>query len=105
MLDLNYVRENLDTVRVALEKRGMPTAVLDDFAREDTERRRQIKASDEYNAQVNIASLEIGALMKEGKVEEAEARRQQVRDWKILIQASAVSRPEIDKYIRKLLEQ
>ncbi len=45
MLDLNYVRENLESVRAALDKRGMPTGVLNDFAREDAERRQQIKLS------------------------------------------------------------
>ena len=32
MLDLNFVRENLDRVRAALDARGFPTAALDDFA-------------------------------------------------------------------------
>ena len=37
MLDLNFVRENLDRVRAALETRRFPTDVLDDFARADLE--------------------------------------------------------------------
>ena len=40
MLDLNYVRENLDTVREALQKRDMPLVALDDFASADAGRRR-----------------------------------------------------------------
>jgi seryl-tRNA synthetase len=39
MLDLNYVRENLDKVRDALNARGADTKALDDFARADEERR------------------------------------------------------------------
>ena len=73
MLDLNYVRENLDAVRAALAKRHMPAAALDDFARADEERRRVIAESDRLNAERNSASREIGALMKEGKREEAAA--------------------------------
>ena len=78
MLDLNYVRENIDKVREALQARHADTAALDDFARADEERRRTIAESDQLNAQRNASSREIGALMKEGKKEEAEARRAEV---------------------------
>jgi len=82
MLDLNYVRENLDKVREALNARRAGTAALDDFARADEERRRTIAESDQLNAQRNASSREIGALMKEGRKEEAEARRAEVSGLK-----------------------
>jgi seryl-tRNA synthetase len=82
MLDLNYVRENLDQVREALQARHADTAPLDDFAKADAERRRVIAESDQLNAQRNAASREIGGLMKEGKKEEAEARRAEVGQLK-----------------------
>src|SRR5258706_484614 len=63
MLDLNYVRDNLDSVRAALIKRSMPATALDDFARADAERRRVIAESDQLNAERNTASREIGALI------------------------------------------
>jgi len=78
MLDLNYFRENLDKVREALDARRADTKALDDFAAADEERRRVIAESDQLNAQRNASSREIGALMKEGKKEEAEARRAEV---------------------------
>jgi seryl-tRNA synthetase len=78
MLDLNYVRENIDKVREALQARHADTTALDDFARADEERRRTIAESDQLNAQRNASSREIGALMKDGKKEEAEARRAEV---------------------------
>ena len=78
MLDLNYVRENIDKVREALEARRADTAALDDFTRADEERRRVISESDKLNAERNASSREIGALMKEGKKDEAEARRAEV---------------------------
>ena len=78
MLDLNYVRENLDKVREALQARRADTKPLDDFAAADQERRHVIAESDQLNAQRNTASREIGALMKEGKKEEAEARRAEI---------------------------
>src|SRR5215204_3465745 len=82
MLDLNYVRENIDKVREALNSRRAGTTALDDFTRADEERRRVIAESDQLNAQRNASSREIGALMKEGKKEEAEARRAQVAELK-----------------------
>ncbi|HVF21592.1 MAG TPA: serine--tRNA ligase [Pyrinomonadaceae bacterium] len=78
MLDLNYVRENINKVREALQARRADTTALDDFARADEERRRTIAESDQLNAQRNASSREIGALMKEGKKEEAEGRRAEV---------------------------
>src|SRR5690242_21904766 len=82
MLDLNYVRDNLECVRASLEARGFPVAALDEFATLDAERRRRIAESDSLNAQRNSSSREIGALMKEGKKEEAEARRKEVGELK-----------------------
>ncbi|HKG45334.1 MAG TPA: serine--tRNA ligase [Pyrinomonadaceae bacterium] len=82
MLDLNYVRENINKVREALNARRADTTALDDFARADEERRRTIAESDQLNAQRNASSREIGALMKEGKKDEAEARRAEVSGLK-----------------------
>ncbi len=82
MLDLNYVRENLEKVRAALQTRGVAPEVLDSFAEADAERRRVIAESDQLNAARNAASREIGGLMKEGKREQAEERRQEANQLK-----------------------
>jgi seryl-tRNA synthetase len=82
MLDLNYVRENLDQVRTKLQTRGVPGAALEDFAQSDAERRRLIAESDQLNAQRNLASREIGWLMKEGKRDQADGRRAEVNALK-----------------------
>jgi seryl-tRNA synthetase len=103
MLDLTYVRENLEDVRAALEKRGMPTAPLDDFVRADAERRRVIAESDQFNAERNAASREIGGLMKEGKREEAEMRRAQVNELKVRIGELDRLRDESEARMRELL--
>jgi seryl-tRNA synthetase len=82
MLDLNYVRENIDKVRDALQARRADTKALDDFTRADEERRRVIAESDQLNAQRNASSREIGALMKEGQKEKADSRRAEVAGLK-----------------------
>jgi seryl-tRNA synthetase len=103
MLDLNYVRENLERVRAALEARNFPTAPLDDFARLDSERRARIAESDRLNAERNAASREIGALMKDGRREEAEERRRAVGELKERIAALERARDEAEAAMRELL--
>jgi len=103
MLDLNYVRENLDGVRAALAARGMPATALDDFAQADAERRRVIAESDALNAERNTASRVIGGLMKEGRREEAEAQRKQVGDLKDRIAELDQKREQAEARLRELL--
>jgi seryl-tRNA synthetase len=103
MLDLNFVRDNLDKVRAALETRQFPTAALDDFARSDAERRRVIAESDQLNAERNSASRTIGALIKEGKKEEAEGRRREVGELKERIAKLDSARDEAEARMRELL--
>src|SRR3989441_6764888 len=103
MLDLNYVRENLEAVRAALAARGMPTTALDDFAQADAERRRVIAESDALNAERNTASRVIGGLMKEGRREEAEVQRKQVGDLKDRIARLDQKREQAETRMRELL--
>ncbi len=103
MLDLNYVRENIEKVRAALQSRGGPVQALDDFARADAERRRVIAESDQLNAQRNASSREIGALMKEGKQAEAEARRKEVGALKDHISELDQLRDKTEAQMRELL--
>ena len=103
MLDLNFVRENLERVRAALEARGFPTGALDTFAEADLERRRIISESDRLNAERNSSSREIGALMKEGKRDEAEARRQAVGQLKDRIAELDGLRDRAEASMRELL--
>jgi seryl-tRNA synthetase len=103
MLDLNFVRDNLERVRAALEARHTPVATLEDFARMDAERRRVIAQSDELNAQRNTASRAIGALMKEGRRDEAEAQRQEVGQMKERIAELEAARDEAEAGMKTLL--
>jgi seryl-tRNA synthetase len=79
MLDINYVRDNLELVLTKLKTRGFPVDTLDRFTTLETERRANIRKVDDLKAVRNRESQEIGALMKSGKKEEAESRREQVR--------------------------
>jgi len=103
MLDLNYVRENLDQVRTKLQTRGVPGTALEDFAQPDAERRRLIAESDQLNAQRNVASREIGLLMKEGKRDLAEGRRAEVNALKGRIAALDQLRDAAEARMRDML--
>ncbi len=103
MLDLNYVRANLERVRAALEARGFPTTTLDEFIALDERRRSAISKSDTFNAELNKASKEIGALMKEGKGEEALVRRSQVALLKEQISDATRQRDDAERRMQELL--
>ncbi|MDQ3040751.1 MAG: serine--tRNA ligase [Acidobacteriota bacterium] len=64
MLDLHFVRENLDAVRTALQNRNFPAENLEKFAALDAERRQVISESDNAKAELNKISKEIGELSK-----------------------------------------
>jgi seryl-tRNA synthetase len=82
MLDINFVRENLETVREALSARNFPPDTLDSFADLDAERRGLISESDSVNQKRNAASKEIGELMKTGQKDRAEAKKAEVAGLK-----------------------
>ena len=66
MLDIHYVRDNLESVKTALANRNFPAESLDKFVELDAERRRVIGEADKINQLRNAASKEIGALMQAG---------------------------------------
>lgn len=82
MLDLHFVRENLDAVKKAFADRNFPAESLDRFNELDALRRRLISESDEINQKRNAASKEIGDLMKSGQKNEAEVRKSEVAELK-----------------------
>lgn len=82
MLDLNFVRDNLDAVRAALKNRNFPADSLDKFVELDSERRRVISEADKINQLRNSSSKEIGALMQAGNKDEAEAKKAEIAGLK-----------------------
>ncbi len=103
MLDLNYVRDNLDSVRVALATRNFPADVLDKFVEFDAERRRVNGEADAINQLRNNASKEIGALMQAGKRDEAETKKAEVAGLKDRQAELERLRDEADTAMRDLL--
>lgn len=103
MLDLNFVRENLETVKKALENRNFPAEALEKFVELDAERRRVIGESDQINQLRNSSSKEIGALMQAGKKEEAEAKKAEVAGLKDRQSELEHRRKEVETAMDELL--
>ncbi len=104
MLDLNFVRDNLEAVRTALRNRNFPDGPLDTFMELDAERRSVIGESDRINSLRNTASREIGALMQAGDRENAEAKKAEVAELKDKQAELDSRRDTAESEMRDLLE-
>ncbi len=103
MLDISYVRQNLDLVRQALAGRNFPADPLDRFADLDAERRRVNGEADAVNQQRNEASKEIGGLIQAGKSDEAEAKKAEIAGLKAKQADLEQQRDDADAAMRDLL--
>ena len=103
MLDLNFVRENLEALRTALANRNFPAEPLDKFVEMDATRRRINGEADAINQQRNATSKEIGALIQAGKKDEAEAKKAEVAGLKDKQTELERLRDEADAAMRDLL--
>ena len=77
MLDIKFVRENPDAIDTAMANR-QTSWDREKFFELDDERRAVITEVEELQATRNAESKKIGALMKEGKKDEAEFLLQQL---------------------------
>lgn len=78
MLDLRFVRENLDAVADAMSTRNFDFD-KNRFASLDEDRRAAILREEELQAERNAMSKSIGEMMREGRKDEAEAAKERVR--------------------------
>ena len=79
MLQVNFIRQNVELVkqRLAVKHFNEP-ALVDELLALDERRRKLQFERDEVQSQVNTASREIGNLMREGRKEEANALKTEV---------------------------
>jgi seryl-tRNA synthetase len=103
MLDVHFVRENFDLVREKLSTRNFDPALLDDFTRLDGVRRSMIRERDELNAASNRLSKEVGALMREGKKDEAEAKKTESRAVAEKVKGIEAKLDEMESEFRAIL--
>src|SRR5581483_9357134 len=103
MLDVHYVREHFDLVREKLATRNFDPTLLADFTKLDSERRSLVPRRDELNAASNRISREVGALMREGKKDEAEAKKAESKQAGEQAKALDVRINEIEEELRVIL--
>ncbi len=81
MLDIKFIREQPDVVRERLASRGGGEEThVDTLLQLDESRRKLLGEVEALKAQRNRVSKEIGALMGQGKKDEAEARKAETRN-------------------------
>ena len=105
MLDLNFVRANLELVEDKLSARGFePSTVLGDFRQLDQERRTRITQAETLQAQRNKLSQEVGRSRKAGAdASQMAAVMDQTRDLKQQAEESERSAAQAEEAMRKLL--
>src|SRR5262247_1768605 len=103
MLDIHYVRENFDLVREKLSTRKFDPALLDNFTELDGVRRSLIRERDDLNAASNRLSKEVGALMREGKKDEAETKKAESRAVAEKVKGIEAKLDEMESEFRAIL--
>ena len=103
MLDVHFVRENFDLVREKLSTRNFDPATLDNFTELDGVRRSIIRERDELNAASNRISKEVGALMREGKKDEAESKKAESRAVAEKVKGIEAKLDEMESEFRAIL--
>jgi seryl-tRNA synthetase len=102
MLDIKFVRDNLDAVTQAMKNRHA-SFDPEQFQALDVQRREVIAQEEELQAQRNKLSKEIGKLMGQGKAEEANATKETVREINEKLEAAADARAEADAALQNLM--
>lgn len=102
MLDIKYVRDNIEDVVEAMDHRN---ASFDSgtFLTLDAKRRELIAQEESLQAKRNAASKEIGALMKEGKRDEAENTKEEVRKINEELNEVGDARQAVDEELRAFM--
>ena len=102
MLDMKYVREHLPEITEAMESRN---ASWDPkyFSELDEKRRAAIQEEETLQAQRNSLSKSIGSLMKEGRKDEAEEAKEQVRVINDQLVEAAEKRNEVDGLLNEYM--
>ncbi|MBE5904937.1 MAG: serine--tRNA ligase [Pseudobutyrivibrio sp.] len=84
MIDIKFLRENPDAVKENIKKKFQEhkLGLVDEVIELDDKRRAAQQEADDMRAKMNQAAKQIGALMGQGKKDEAEAVKAEVADLK-----------------------
>ncbi len=105
MLDLKFVRENPDLVKQNIKNKFQDEKLplVDEVIRLDAERRAAQQEVDQLRAGRNKLSKQIGALMGQGKKEEAEEVKKQVAADAARLEDLSAKEKELDEKVTKIM--
>ena len=98
MLDIKRIRENLEDIKKAMDRRGEKEFDLDAVVELDDQRRELLKEVEALKSEMNIEQKKIPQLMKEGKKEEAEAEKVKLKELSEKIKG-------LDEKVKKVQEE
>ena len=105
MIDIKFLRENPDAVRENIKKKFQDSKLplVDEVIALDAEKRQTQQKADGLRASRNKLSKQIGALMGQGKREEAEQVKAQVKAQSDELLAAEAKEKELDERILKIM--
>ena len=105
MLDLKFVRENPDIVKQNIKNKFQDSKLplVDEVIALDAECRAAQQEADALRAEKNQISKQIGALMAQGKKEEAEEAKKQVTEKSALLAELEVKETELREKVTKIM--
>lgn len=103
MIDINLIRENKELVKENIRKKfqDKKLPLVDEIEKLDIEYRNYKKQGDDLRALKNTKSSEIGALMRDGKRDEAEAIKAEVSKYGDEITTLTLKEEELEKVIKE----
>ena len=105
MLDIRFLRENPDVVKENIKKKFQDSKLplVDEVIELDAKKRETQQEADALRADRNKLSKQIGALMGQGKKEEAEAVKAQVAAGSKRLEELSVLEKELDEKVTKIM--
>ncbi len=105
MLDIKFVRENPDIVKENIKKKFQDSKLplVDEAIKLDADFRAAKTRADNLRAEKNKVSKQIGALMAQGKKEEAEQVKQQVAGYSAELAELEKLEPELEEKLKKVM--
>jgi len=105
MLDLKFVRENPDIVKKNIKDKfqDQKLPLVDEVIALDAEKRSTQQEADKLRAERNKLSKQIGALMGQGKKEEAEEVKKHVAADAARLEELSVKEKELDEKVTKIM--
>ena len=105
MLDLKFVRENPEVVKQNIRNKfqDQKLPLVDEVIQLDAERRASQQEADQLRAERNKLSKQIGALMGQGKKEEAEEVKKQVAAQAARLEELSAKETELNEKVTKIM--